>query len=492
MSLLVWLPLDGNLENRGLSKAIFSLQNNKNGLMVSNSGKLTQYAYERIINDTKDYITSDVNFIFPDDFSMCCWCKVTSLTGTGANGIITNHSHETGGAGITLKVVNTTIGEEICYISCSAGFGPDFQAGERMFNSKYGTTNIFGAWHHLCLTYKRDQEKYRLYVDGQEEVNFIFKDAPMERPFRLFDWSISYSENDKYKPKCMLNDVRLYDHCLSKREIEEIATGLLLHYKLDAPILNKTVISDVSPYENHGALLKEGQYESSSIHYNQALKLNMNNYITCGRRSNADNVSASFWIKPSMYPANNTVIFADYSSTLAFGFYDSTKAIISCAGSDSKVALNVNSYWKNDEWNHIVVTKNNTDYQCYINGNKLELSTDMNSWIHYAEDMLYIGCRNSGSTNTFYNGLISDFRFYGSTLTDDKIKQLYQTPISLSKDYTLFGTQFVEEENATSAFLKTGTIKANTIRDCDADGETPATKLQVFKDAIQSTDFIEW
>jgi hypothetical protein len=63
-----------------------------------------------------------------------------------------------------------------------------------------------------------------------------------------------------------------------------------------------------------------------------------------------------------MYPVSSTVIFADYSSNLAFGFYDSTKAIISCSGSKSKVVLNVNTYWKNNEWNHVVVTKNNNDY----------------------------------------------------------------------------------------------------------------------------------
>ena len=106
--------------------------------------------------------------------------------------------------------------------------------------------------------------------------------------------------------------------------------------------------------------------------------------------------------------------------------------------------------------------------------------------------MLYIGCRNNGAPSNFYSGLISDFRLYGITLTEGQARELYTTPISLSKDYTLFSTQFIEEDTAISSFLKTGTIKTNEIRDCSADGKTAATKLQVFKDAIQSVDFIEW
>jgi hypothetical protein len=30
-----------------------------------------------------------------------------------------------------------------------------------------------------------------------------------------------------------MNDVRIYDHALSTKEVEEIAKGLVLHYKLD-------------------------------------------------------------------------------------------------------------------------------------------------------------------------------------------------------------------------------------------------------------------
>lgn len=226
MSLLVWLPLNGDLNNQGLSNAAFAQYNTTGGLGINNSGKISQNCYERT-SVTNNAYRSNINFSFAEDVSMCCWAYVSNTPGDSANGLITNHNHADGsGFGITVKQVSTSDYR----ISCSAGKTGD----DRVYHSWYGTTNIKNAWHHLALTYKRSTGDIKLYVDGVcEKIRAGYLGAAVgSNPFDLFNWSTGNISSTNYRPLCKLNDVRLYDHCLSVKEIKEISKGLVLHFPL--------------------------------------------------------------------------------------------------------------------------------------------------------------------------------------------------------------------------------------------------------------------
>ena len=61
MSLQVWLPLNGDLTNYGLSPAKFKLVNNSSGLSIGSNGKIGAKMYQRTTKNTADYITSDID-----------------------------------------------------------------------------------------------------------------------------------------------------------------------------------------------------------------------------------------------------------------------------------------------------------------------------------------------------------------------------------------------------------------------------------------------
>ena len=164
---------------------------------------------------------------------MCCWARVTGIGDSAtANGIISQHGHMTGGLGITMKDVSSTD----LRMSVNTGLYGDSGGSDRTYCTYYGNTNIYNQWHHLCITYQSSTKQLRMYVDGKldRDVITLNGNSAVARPLLLFAWSTDHlgSGINNYRPPCELNDVRLYDHCLSVKEIKEISKGLVAHYQL--------------------------------------------------------------------------------------------------------------------------------------------------------------------------------------------------------------------------------------------------------------------
>lgn len=248
MSLQVWLPLNGSLENKGLSDLTFQIVNYNNAIIsATTGGKVVSGLYKRTTKETADYIISDKNITLDGDVTMCCWAKVTGVGYAGtANGIFGQHGHLTGGLGITMKDVSSTD----LRMSVNTGLYGDSGTSDRTFCTYYGSTNIYNAWHHLCLTYNSSTRQLRMYVDGNLETitgygSYITLagNSTVARPIILFAWSTDHLGSDipYYRPPCELNDVRIYDHCLSPREVKLLAQGLVAHYTLNNAYAEETV-----------------------------------------------------------------------------------------------------------------------------------------------------------------------------------------------------------------------------------------------------------
>ena len=269
MGLLIWLPLHGNLNNYGSLPITFSLNTSGGGVAAaSTGGKTDASCYQRTTINTASHITSSSTVNLDKDFTMACWCYPTTAGAeTSANGVLTNHNHsynsdKGSGSGITLKYNGATT----CYMSCNTS-----TSSGRTFHTYYGTTNIYGAWHHLCLTYKKASKTYRLYVDGICEKEFTCDNTAQPNKFNIFDWSTGHSTSGSYRPLCRVNDVRVYDHCLSKKEVKLLSQGLVAHYKLDCGGANNLLTNTSNPLD------KTGSVNSSygSVVYDDTLGLNV-------------------------------------------------------------------------------------------------------------------------------------------------------------------------------------------------------------------------
>ena len=161
---------------------------------------------------------------------MFCWvCPEVLTSDCSLDGVLGNHKIESSNTppentGITLRYVSAT--------TYRISLNTANISGTRTYNTYYGNTTLnINEWHHIGFTY--DGEQIRLYIDGKLDGTFAFTGMKLSSlPIRIFSWANNYSTTI-YTGKKKINDVRIYDHCLSEAEVKEISKAKILHYKFD-------------------------------------------------------------------------------------------------------------------------------------------------------------------------------------------------------------------------------------------------------------------
>ena len=289
----------------------FSIDAGSN-IILDNNGKIGA-CYSRSTKQTSGRIVSNSTINLSEDISMACWALVSDCVGDTANGLISNHSHANNtGVGITVKQVSTSDYR----ISCNTGTGSN-----RTYNTYYGTTNIKGAWHHLALTYSKSAKQLILYVDGNTEYTLNnYVNSSIADYIIIFDWSTTYS-GISYRPATKLNDIRIYDHCLSPKEIKEISKGLVLHYPLNDAYVEGTTNLVTSITKGGQTTVNGYEVTTSGVSKDTYFTLNLSEKIVAGNtytiscRNNFD--TGLYWDFPIGSQANQTLtwrITPGYSS----------------------------------------------------------------------------------------------------------------------------------------------------------------------------------
>ena len=235
MSLQVWLPLTQDYKNCGASGLNFIPENTDYTGLTSAGGKIGALCYYNNSHSIGSLV-SDKTINLGNKLTMSCWVNFSTLYSGSALGAAMGGQHRyhtCSGMGLTIKYINATTGQ----LSLNTGTGSD-----RTYNTYCGSTTLYaGTWYHVAFTY--DGSTIKLYVNGKLDGTHSYGGQyNIEDYVVVGAWSLASTSGrvayDGYKLLGHMNDFRIYDHVLSRKEIKELSKGLALHYQLKAPRLN--------------------------------------------------------------------------------------------------------------------------------------------------------------------------------------------------------------------------------------------------------------
>lgn len=206
MALKVWLPLNGDLENKGISDNIAYVI--ASGNSFTSGGKISNNALK--LTKIQQILGTTSCMTGAKEISYAFWVKVNTAWSTdwldGIRWISTNGT-------------STATERQEFYTNCTL-IGTWYKGG-----AIYGKAFTPEIWTHLAATINYNTGEACFYINGDLKGTTSNVDTTY---YCRGDFYIGDNGVD-----ILQNDVRIYDHCLSSKEVKEISQGLILHYKLN-------------------------------------------------------------------------------------------------------------------------------------------------------------------------------------------------------------------------------------------------------------------
>lgn len=207
MGLQIWLPLDGNINNQGLSDvkihgAPTSWQEGKIGKCAKFNGD-----YKIIYTETTH------EFDYTDNFSWACWV-LPVYSGTTYQYIFSVGRVDYGSYGYGARLVSAT------------------RINIRYGNVEWGISCEASKWIHIAFV--KQDKNIRIYKNGSLYGSITYDGATptYTESVGLALGCFRYNVGNRYPSFCSINDFRLYNAPLTDRQVKEISKGLVCHYPL--------------------------------------------------------------------------------------------------------------------------------------------------------------------------------------------------------------------------------------------------------------------
>jgi len=432
MSLQVWLPLDGNLENKGIADVTIT----NNGASVVTDGKVgTCYSFN---GSSYVHISKPLNMTTIKNTSICAFVKSTGST-LALGGI----SHDQGAT-------------EACMTLYTSGW--QFVGSSTWKYAPGGTIANTSVWHHVCCV--MTDTNIITYLDGKEFSNVTISSVGVDQ-FNLtantfVEIGCDHPGGDEFLTG-LVKDFRVYDHALTDIEVKEISDTyapltLICHLPLDKTDGSFTVY-DESGYGNNGTLstnkptITSGapkKYNSSMLFANDRYVSISIPYIT----NSANSYTFSWWGKCTVYENKMYWGFSDGNRLNLYGT-GGGYCWNTGDGATNKFTGTIFAHEIDGNWHHFAVTGNGTSTQLYIDGGFRANATTYKGIT--GTNIIINGWNTANDYN--FNGQLSDFRIYASVLSEEEIFELYNTTNHPNLNSTVF-TDTASFTNESDLYVK--------------------------------------
>jgi len=346
MSLRVWLPLNGNNKNQGLLNIN---PTNLGTVSYLNDGKIGKCLSAGISTQTTNGISYDNNLvdILGTKFSCSIWVRPLG-----------NHVHYNG------TFISSGNWNSNCW---SFGVNQDntkVDIFSKNYNRYIDCTVPVNQWTHLVCT--SDDGLVKLYKNG-EYIGQRTQSATLDTDATNFCVGRETYANGYFSFNGNINDVRIYDHVLSLKEVKEISKGLVCHYKLDSRYSTNNLI--INGLGENGAEnwtssnyistteIPSGHSEIKASYYNsnmtkEYIPINPNHSYTVSAYLKTTGATTGTTY-PSIYPYDYDKKFiACYNSTIGFSNAYKTTLAQPLKKGDTKIYATNLSAWTTADTNY--------------------------------------------------------------------------------------------------------------------------------------------
>ena len=220
MSLRIWLPLNGDLKNNGINQYEITTINTISWV-DGKIGKAVRIGNGNQVTNGIS-INSNLEDVLAGNYSITVWIKPLG-----------NHVHYNGAIISSGDWNNTS-----AHSKWSFGVSQDNTKVDVLctgYNTYLNCSCPVNEWTHLACVYN-GTNVVKLYKNGEYVGQYQNNNFPTQRPTSSASNTTIGREtyaNGYFSFNGCINDLRIYDHALSEKEIKKISQGLILHYPLN-------------------------------------------------------------------------------------------------------------------------------------------------------------------------------------------------------------------------------------------------------------------